>query len=205
MRHFVCLLIPTSPGPIFQLCFLSFSARIQQKWPVMGDSDDDQTRKPAIPTWQQAPPTAEKDKPAAASGLDAPEQNTLEQARKFLEDEEVRRSPPERKAEFLRSKGFEQRDIDQLLSEEDQRHDVSPVPATVNDLPPSYYVLPSHRANKDTRTPKRLRRTLSPRHRPRHLQHLPHLQPPGRPKIEYPSSHTPSSSSSRNARLRWSP
>lgn len=44
-------------------------------------------------------------------------ETTLEQARKFLHDAEVHETTPERKAEFLKSKGLSDSDIEGLLNE----------------------------------------------------------------------------------------
>ncbi len=88
----------------------------------MGDSEE--TSKPDIPTWQQtqqAPPPPAENEGDSKTGPDAPAEATLEQARKFLQDEEVRKSSRERKAEFLKAKGIPQDSIDKLLSEEDSQ------------------------------------------------------------------------------------
>jgi hypothetical protein len=42
----------------------------------------------------------------------------MEQAKKFLQDEEVRRYPRDKKIEFLKSKGLSESDIQQLTAEE---------------------------------------------------------------------------------------
>ncbi len=85
----------------------------------MGNPED--VRKPALPSWQQAQPTADKAGKQDKANLNAPEPATLEQARKFLQDEEVQKSSRERKAEFLKGKGVSQDDIDRLFSEEDEQ------------------------------------------------------------------------------------
>lgn len=73
----------------------------------MGDSDEKNTE-PAAPAWQTAS-TADS-KPQTPSDI-----TTLDQARKFLEDEEVRSSSREKKVEFLKSKGLVEADITTLL------------------------------------------------------------------------------------------
>ncbi|OTB01614.1 hypothetical protein M426DRAFT_63789 [Hypoxylon sp. CI-4A] len=80
------------------------------------------TKNPDIPSWQQAQP----DKDAASetdhsqnADADATEV-TLEQARKFLRDETVRDSGVEKKIEFLKSKGFDDDQIQQLLKEAEE-------------------------------------------------------------------------------------
>ncbi|KAK5636497.1 hypothetical protein RRF57_012209 [Xylaria bambusicola] len=70
---------------------------------------DDDSRKPAIPARQQANTEAD-----AAS---KPEHATIEHARRFLDDETVKAASPEDKRTFLKSKGFEDSQIDQLLNE----------------------------------------------------------------------------------------
>ncbi|KAH8899488.1 hypothetical protein GQ53DRAFT_758676 [Thozetella sp. PMI_491] len=84
----------------------------------MGDSDESRAPAAGIPAWQQPQPPAENDSSSKASS-DTPEQATLEQARKFLQDEEVQKSSRDRKVEFLKSKGIAQDDIDKLLLEEE--------------------------------------------------------------------------------------
>ncbi|KAK3304214.1 peroxisomal membrane anchor protein conserved region-domain-containing protein [Chaetomium strumarium] len=44
-------------------------------------------------------------------------EETLKQARKFLQDDQVQNTTPERKAEFLKSKGLSDADIEELLKE----------------------------------------------------------------------------------------
>ncbi|KAK4133273.1 hypothetical protein BT67DRAFT_443177 [Trichocladium antarcticum] len=62
-----------------------------------------------------APPTES----SAESGTarETARETTLEQARKFLHDAEVHETTPERKAEFLKSKGLSDSDIEGLLNE----------------------------------------------------------------------------------------
>jgi hypothetical protein len=60
--------------------------------------------------------------PGQPSAEPAPEstpsrEETLEQARKFLQDAQVKNTPPERRAEFLKSKGLSESDIEGLLKE----------------------------------------------------------------------------------------
>lgn len=82
----------------------------------MSDSDDSNKQKaPALPAWQQA---ASK----------TPPQNTLELAKKFLEDDEVRDASREKKADFLKIKGVSEQDIQKLLEDTDQQQPPSPPP-----------------------------------------------------------------------------
>jgi hypothetical protein len=65
------------------------------------------------------PPTPPSAEHATEPG---PEQSAsrderLEQARKFLQDAQVQGTTPERKAEFLKSKGLSESDIEGLLNE----------------------------------------------------------------------------------------
>lgn len=72
----------------------------------MGEQDKEEGG--SIPSWQQAASTA------GDSGT-----TTLDQARKFLQDESVRESSREKKVEFLKSKGLGEADINTLLDETD--------------------------------------------------------------------------------------
>lgn len=80
----------------------------------MGDMDKDNEQKvlAAAPAQPDAQPAAE---PAAEQTTTR--EDTLEQARKFLQDAEVQNTTPERKAEFLKSKGLSESDIEGLLKE----------------------------------------------------------------------------------------
>ncbi|KAF4441376.1 hypothetical protein F53441_12053 [Fusarium austroafricanum] len=108
----------------------------------MGDSDSN----PAIPSWQKAqshetdgqnteptltPPmsssTPELDAPTVeATGKDpsppdhvADDEDKLEVARRFLENDAVRHAPHDKKVEFLKSKGIDEAEIHALLSQEE--------------------------------------------------------------------------------------
>lgn len=65
----------------------------------------------SIPSWQQEASTSTAGDPGATA--------TLDQARKFLQDESVRESSREKKVEFLKSKGLGEADINTLLDEAD--------------------------------------------------------------------------------------
>jgi hypothetical protein len=97
--------------------------------------------KPSIPAWQRTattdPPSLsadEQSKPEKAAddstkpvaeesekvdatekGKDLPSTDVLEQARRFLEDANIRDAPRERKAVFLQAKGVSPEDIETLL------------------------------------------------------------------------------------------
>jgi hypothetical protein len=86
----------------------------------MGDSGKrDSTSAPSIPDWQKAndPAVGAQVAEAKENASRAPDA-TLGQARQFLQDPEVQITSHERKAEFLRSKGFSKDIIDALLSED---------------------------------------------------------------------------------------
>lgn len=75
----------------------------------MGNSKDE----PSVPKWQQA----NADAPATSSTI-VQGPATIEQAKKFLQDEEVRRYPRQKKTEFLKSKGLSESDVQELIAEE---------------------------------------------------------------------------------------
>ncbi|ROV87557.1 hypothetical protein VSDG_09768 [Cytospora chrysosperma] len=70
------------------------------------------------PSWQQAAATAAT---GDSSSHTAPEGiSTLDRARRFLQEEDVRLSSTEKKIEFLKSKGIEEADIKTLLEETEE-------------------------------------------------------------------------------------
>lgn len=96
-------------------------------------SDSDKENGAEAPT---APPVQPRPKPAAQEPQ--PREATLEQARKFLQDAKVQNATPERRAEFLKSKGLSEKDIEELLKEvtQDARPELSvrPPPAECQTL-----------------------------------------------------------------------
>ena len=108
----------------------------------MSDSDPKE-KKSGIPSWQQnaaQKPLQEDDKPKSE-----PESNAaakLEQARKFLEDDEVKDAPTDKKIEFLESKGVRNEDIQSLLgvSKNQESSNTPPSPPSNTQVPP---LLPS--------------------------------------------------------------
>jgi hypothetical protein len=70
-------------------------------------------------------------------------EETLKQARKFLQDGQVQNTTPERKAEFLRGKGLSDADIEELLKEVSQ--DARPESQASVCCSPSHRVLASTR------------------------------------------------------------
>ncbi|KAM0246414.1 hypothetical protein ACHAP5_004727 [Fusarium lateritium] len=112
----------------------------------MSDSDSN----PAIPSWQKAQsdntdsqntePAPTPSTSSSASEVDAPavettveedtqpqsvqdDQDKLEVARRFLENDDVRHAPHDKKVEFLRSKGIDEAEIHALLVQEESATD----------------------------------------------------------------------------------
>ncbi|PWI66689.1 hypothetical protein PCL_04827 [Purpureocillium lilacinum] len=105
---------------------------------MAADPEDQQSpAAPAIPSWQRDAATAASaggDDGASASDSDSGQTPTdaqqpedqLQVARRFLEAEEVKTASRDKKAEFLKSKGIEDGDIQKLLGEpttSQQKHD----------------------------------------------------------------------------------
>ncbi|KAI1300800.1 peroxisomal membrane anchor protein conserved region-domain-containing protein [Xylaria venustula] len=87
----------------------------------------DDSKKPSIPAWQQS---------SADSAASEPENTTLEHARRFLDDEAVKTAAPEEKRVFLKGKGLDDAQIDQLLDEPSEAGSSSaPTPATATESP----------------------------------------------------------------------
>ncbi|KAI2626866.1 peroxisomal membrane anchor protein conserved region-domain-containing protein [Xylaria nigripes] len=89
------------------------------------------SKKSSIPAWQQRGPDAES----------VPEDKTLELARRFLDDENVKAASPDEKRAFLKSKGLEDSQITQLLDEfleesqsSAERDDVAGSPETETEI-----------------------------------------------------------------------
>lgn len=79
----------------------------------MSDSEEKKEAS-AIPSWQRSPET---DAPVVAATES--QDDKLEVARRFLDDEAVKDAPREKKIEFLKEKGIEAGDIQKLLGEEE--------------------------------------------------------------------------------------
>ena len=81
---------------------------------TMSDSDSS-TKKPGVPSWQLQSKSADakgEEQPAPESpSRDA----AIEQARKFLEEDEVRDASTDKKIAFLESKGLQNDEIEKLL------------------------------------------------------------------------------------------
>lgn len=78
----------------------------------MGDSDENNKQRPLVPSWQQAASDQTED------SADFSPNGTLDQARRFLQEETVKNSSTDKKIEFLKSKGLEEADISKLLEED---------------------------------------------------------------------------------------
>ncbi|KAK8929941.1 hypothetical protein H634G_01479 [Metarhizium anisopliae BRIP 53293] len=99
----------------------------------MGDSD--QSKKPvaAVPAWQReasAENAIEPEPPAQQTDY----HQQLQIARRFLDEDPVKSASPAKKAEFLRSKGISEGDVEKLLGHSDMDSESS---SSQNDTPES--------------------------------------------------------------------
>jgi hypothetical protein len=81
----------------------------------MGDSDEG--KKTGVPSWQlkdQAEPSEDR-KESKPESEEPSRATVIEQAKKFLEDEEVRNSSTDKKVAFLEGKGLRSEEIQDLL------------------------------------------------------------------------------------------
>ena len=78
----------------------------------MGNSKQDLDS--GIPAWQQSQAGTEADPKLKGSETTT----TIEQARKFLQEEQVKNTTRGRKLEFLKEKGIEENIVNQLMDEE---------------------------------------------------------------------------------------
>ena len=80
----------------------------------------DEEKKAAIPAWQRTSINGVVSSPVTAQETTVPEadQYTLEAARKWLDDENIRNQPRDRKIAFLKGKGLENEAIQSLLGYE---------------------------------------------------------------------------------------
>ncbi|KAI0966009.1 peroxisomal membrane anchor protein conserved region-domain-containing protein [Xylaria arbuscula] len=85
------------------------------------------SKKPSIPAWQQG---------SADSVASGPENTTVEHARRFLDDEAVKAAASEEKRAFLKGKGLDDAQIDQLLDEPSEAAS-PPAPTPVTATEPS--------------------------------------------------------------------
>jgi hypothetical protein len=101
----------------------------------MSDSDHGE-KKAAVPSWQlktEDESAKEEEKPAPESPT---RETTIEQAKKFLEEDEVRNASRDKKVAFLESKGLRMEEIQDLLG-------VTKNPEASPDVGPSRSLLSS--------------------------------------------------------------
>ncbi|KAK1463653.1 hypothetical protein CCUS01_08341 [Colletotrichum cuscutae] len=106
----------------------------------MSDSDDSGST-PGIPSWQRGQKKEPELEPETTISQDAKQddvssrEDSLEVARKFLQDEEIKDAPREAKESFLKTKGISPEDIEQLLgsSASEPAQDIT----QTKQLPPS--------------------------------------------------------------------
>ena len=83
----------------------------------MSDSDPD-TKKAGVPSWQLKPKDATSKVEEKEEKEDTPTPNresVIEQAKKFLEEDEVRNASTDKKIAFLEGKGLRREEIEGLL------------------------------------------------------------------------------------------
>lgn len=93
----------------------------------MAGEDDQKPKAPAIPSWQQVPPQPEKEA-APSDAANEPQHNELdpiEQARLFLQHDEIKDAPHDEKVAFLEKKGLQSADIQKLLGQLDNTSNTS--------------------------------------------------------------------------------
>lgn len=86
-------------------------------------SDPSESKKSTIPEWQKRSDSGSSDEPdneatpskSSRSTDPPPRAALLDQASKFLQEDEIKNSPTERKIEFLKTKGLTQDEIHKLL------------------------------------------------------------------------------------------
>ena len=96
----------------------------------MGRSDEDEP-KSSVPSWQfKSKPTDSKE--AEESAIDSPSRETvIEQAKKFLEEDEVRIASTDKKITFLEGKGLKSEEITELLGVSRNPEATAPPPEAV--------------------------------------------------------------------------
>ena len=117
--------IPVQPETITSLVMVTqFSLGLRSRSPIMANS-----LKKSIPSWQRSEAPAEQSQaitekaatvePSGAT-VDAPKDRSilLDEAQRFLDDDAVRNAAPEHKIAFLKSKGVQSREIQDLLEAE---------------------------------------------------------------------------------------
>jgi hypothetical protein len=96
----------------------------------MSDSDSGQ-KKPGVPSWQlQLKDTSAKEAEKVAP--EPPNRETvIEQAKKFLEEDEVKNESTDKKIAFLESKGLQNEEIQDLLGITRNPEATAPAPSPV--------------------------------------------------------------------------
>lgn len=97
---------------------------------TMSDSDPSD-KKSGVPSWQsdlkETTPTEGDTEPKPPS-----HETVIEQAKKFLAEDEVRHAPVDKKRSFLESKGLSDDDIQSLMEIERHTEPSPPPPSTVS-------------------------------------------------------------------------
>ncbi|ROT40237.1 hypothetical protein SODALDRAFT_348524 [Sodiomyces alkalinus F11] len=104
----------------------------------MGENEEKQTA-PAIPAWQRdRDGDLDQEKPGETPSP-VPDTTTMDVARRFLQDDQIKNTSREHKADFLRTKGLPEEDIEKLLDEVEASHDdrppPEPTPKSIPDAP----------------------------------------------------------------------
>ena len=81
---------------------------------TMSDSDSG-TKKPGVPSWQLQSKATESKEAGEPAAKPSSREAVIEQARKFLEEDEVRNASTDKKIAFLEGKGLESDEITELL------------------------------------------------------------------------------------------
>jgi len=81
---------------------------------AMSDSDQDE-KKPGVPSWQLETKPAESEEPREPAPESPSRDTVIEQAKKFLEEDEVRSASTDKKISFLEGKGLKSEEITELL------------------------------------------------------------------------------------------
>jgi hypothetical protein len=164
----------------------------------MSDSDS----KPAIPSWQKAQsdetdsqntePASTPSTSTSTSEVDAPavettaeetaqpehapdDEDKLEVARRFLENDAVRDAPHEKKVEFLKSKGIDEAEIQALLGQDG---------STTESEVRTYHIDTKSDTKSHSRPPIQKQAALMHQHLPKLS---PHHQPPNQQSTALPS------------------
>jgi hypothetical protein len=80
----------------------------------MGDSDSSD-KKPAVPSWQLQSKLTDTKEAEQAAPKSSSRETMIEQAKKFLKEDEVRNASTDKKIAFLEGKGLKSEEITDLL------------------------------------------------------------------------------------------